>query len=185
MTGPVGLVTDRSGVLVLGVEADTGTAVFSNDRVYRYALTRTWAAGPPVAFLMLNPSKAGAIGADPTIRRCIRYGHDWGAGGLIGLNAFGLVSTDPAGLLTHPDPVGPDNDTTILAYLDQPLTACVVAWGASRAVDADGGDRVRRVVDLIAATGHEPRCLAVTNSGHPGHPLRLRADATLSPWMPV
>lgn len=180
-----GTVLERTGVLLVDGGQDTGTAVFSADRAYRYVLTRAWATGPPAVFVMLNPSKAGAVDNDPTVRRCVRYAQRWGAAGLVVLNLFAAVSTDPAALLTHPDPVGPGNDETIRAYLARPLAACVVAWGASKAVDLDGGARVRHVVEMIGHAGHEPACLAVTGAGHPGHPLRLPAAAALSRWVPA
>ena len=71
-------------------------ALFSEDRIYRYALWRTWDESLPKAlFIGLNPSTADEIQDDPTIRRCIRYSMDWGYGGYIMGNIFGYRSTDP------------------------------------------------------------------------------------------
>ena len=48
------------GEEVLGGE--TGAAWFSQDRAYRYALTRTWDMGAPVmTWIGLNPSTASAM----------------------------------------------------------------------------------------------------------------------------
>ena len=48
-------------------------AHFSKNRIYRYALWRTWdESKPKVLFVGLNPSTADEIQDDPTIRRCIR-----------------------------------------------------------------------------------------------------------------
>ena len=51
----------------------THEAVFSPDRTYRYLLIRRWESAPPLVWVMLNPSTAGAFADDPTIRRCVRF----------------------------------------------------------------------------------------------------------------
>ncbi|MBV8312930.1 MAG: DUF1643 domain-containing protein [Planctomycetaceae bacterium] len=51
---------------------------------------------------------------DPTIERCERRARRWGFGGLIVTNLFALCATDPAGLRRVADPIGPENDATIL-----------------------------------------------------------------------
>ena len=56
-----------------------------------------------------EPSKADHEIDDPTIRREINFTVDWGYGGLIKVNLFGLRATDPKELKRHPDPVGAEN----------------------------------------------------------------------------
>lgn len=176
---------ERSGRMLLGAGVDAATAEFSPDRVHRYALTRTWDAGTlPVLFCMLNPSTAGACSDDATVRRVVGYGRRWGAGGAIVVNLYALISTDPAGLRSHPDPVGPGNDEAILSWTQRPLLAAVAAWGAHVAAAPGGAARAARVTEMVCWSGHRLRCLAVTAGGHPGHPLRLPRDAPLTPWPP-
>lgn len=159
------------------------TAIISPCGLYRYRLERDLGgveADPnrhvAVAFVMLNPSTADAERDDPTIRRCIGYARRWGYGKLIVGNAYAWRSTDPAGLWTAPDPVGPDNDQHIKQIArDADLVVC--AWGAHASAD-----RARRVYELITSAGRQPRALTLTKAGAPGHPLRLRADLRPVPW---
>ena len=53
------------------------TAIHSPDGRYRYALTRDWAPGQKVLFVMLNPSTATEVQNDPTVERCERRARRW------------------------------------------------------------------------------------------------------------
>lgn len=146
----------------------TSSAVFSPCRRYRYLLERWWDEERlPAAFIGLNPSTADEQTDDPTIRRCIRFARDWGYGGLLMVNLFGLRSTDPRKLRTVSDPVGPSNDH----YLDEARVEAritIAAWGTR-------GDLMGRG-DLIARRTPGLHCLGVTKDGHPRHPLYMRSD---------
>lgn len=154
------------------------TATFSPGRVYRYALTRRWDTDRPMAaFVMLNPSTADAFTVDPTVRRCVSFACDWGAGGVLIVNLFALRSTDPRALYSHPDPVGPDNDTVItwhLSAMTEVVTPVIAAWG----VHGELHGRGREVAALLAARRVPLSCLGTTKDGHPKHPLYLPASAT-------
>lgn len=173
------LVVDTDASLVGWAAA---SATFSPDRVYRYALTRTWnPGGPVVAFVMLNPSTADAFRSDPTIRRCLGFARAWACGGLAVCNLFGLRATDPSALRGHPDPVGPDADLVLADILGAGRVSHVIAaWG----VHGTHLDRDRQVAALLARTGHPLYCLGTTAAGHPRHPLYVRADAPLVPFRP-
>lgn len=159
-----------------------GGAIFSPCRRWRYSLWRRWGTGRRIAlWVMLNPSVADEQYLDPTLRRCRSFARREGCDGMVILNLFALVSTDPAGLRAAPDPVGPGNDEHLrrvldgdhpLAYLDvAPLVVC--AWGSHPAAAA----RSEQVLALVRAAGHTPMCLGRTASGAPRHPVRL-ASAT-------
>lgn len=166
------------------------SALFSEDRAYRYVLTRVWDRDLPVtAFVMLNPSTADAFQVDPTVRRCLGFARDWGSGGLVVLNAFALRSTDPKALYGHRDPTGPDNDECLMAALERYQPAQVIAgWGHHAGkVAADGVTRrkcppehrrfwVSREHNLVAMLGDRLLALKVTKDGHPGHPLYIAGD---------
>lgn len=155
-------------------------AAFSPCNAYRYALGRTW--GDPksvnrLAVCMLNPSTADADKDDPTIRRCIAFAKREGCDGLDVVNAYGLRSTDPKALRTHRDPVGPENDGAIRRLADA-NGIMVLAWGAHISPG-----RAWTILDILEDACCMPMCLGVTAAGQPRHPLYLRADAPLVPWM--
>jgi len=157
------------------------TALFSDDRMYRYALTRQWDDGPWLVFVMLNPSTADAFRMDPTVTRCYRRAQNLGAGGLLVLNAFALRSTDPASLRRHPDPVGPLNDRAIAAHVRAlDVMHVVVGWGSDPTLAAAGRDRA--VLAVLRDAGTRPmRIGPPTKDGHPRHPLYLRSELGLEP----
>lgn len=151
-------------------------ATFSQDRLYRYTLQRTWSDAPPAVFIGLNPSTADEQVDDPTIRRCSRFARDWGCGGLVMLNLYAWRATDPKGLLVPADPVGPGNDSAIRA-LAGTAELVVAAWGAW-----PGPDRGRAA--MVAALVGELQVLGLTKDLQPRHPLYMRADSELRPWRP-
>lgn len=168
---PVTAMAEQRTALVVDVDEgllESASATFDQDRIYRYALTRTWDTDRPVAtFIMLNPSTADAFKLDPTIRRCIGFARAWGCGGLVVVNLFGLRSTDPKGLYTHPDPVGVANDEVIADQLAAAAGPVVAAWGA-HGVHLN---RCGQVGALVQQCGRSLLCLGVTNAGQPRHPL--------------
>jgi hypothetical protein len=118
---------------------------------------------------MLNPSTADETADDPTVARCTRRARLWGYGGLIVTNLFAYRATDPAGLRSAPDPVGPEGDTAIVAAArDAALVVC--AWGNHGAYRG----RATAVLALLDGLGVSPHHLALTRRGEPAHPLYLR-----------
>jgi hypothetical protein len=146
-------------------------AYLSPCREYRYALWRWWDESKlQCVFVGLNPSTADETADDPTIRRCIRFAHDWGYGSLCMINLFALRATKPSGMLKHPEPVGPENDVWI-KRVSYAAGITVAAWG----VPGAHCGRDREVALLLK----DPYCLARTKDGFPGHPLYLPAACTL------
>ncbi len=148
-------------------------AAISRDRVYRYSLVRRWGDGDVVRWVMLNPSTASATEDDPTIRRCMGFARAWGYDGIVVHNLYALRATDPRALRTHPDPVGPVNDSYIAGW----RVPTVCAWGAH--ADTGRAGRAGEVLALLRRTDVTPMCLGRTKAGHPRHPLYLPAAATL------
>lgn len=158
------------------------SAVFSPCRRWRYRLERDVArlgsTRGAVAFVGLNPSVADETLDDPTIRRCKGFAADWGFRTLVMANAYAWRSTDPRGLWTAADPVGPENDAHLEAIArDVELVVC--AWGAHAKPD-----RVAAVLAALARAGRQPHALRTTAAGAPGHPLYLPASLTPIPWSP-
>lgn len=153
-----------------------GAAIFSPDGRHRYQLTRHWAQGPRVCFVMLNPSTADAESDDPTIRRCIAFARAWEYGGVVIVNLFGLRAIHPSDLLkvSFAERIGPENDSWILrAHATSERT--VAAWGEHRAI----GERDRDVIRLLDAPLY---CIALTNRGRPRHPLYLKGSSRVANW---
>jgi hypothetical protein len=158
-------------------------AIFSEDRAYRYRLTRTWgSSGTHVTWIMLNPSTADAMTDDPTIRRCTAFTRAWGFDGLIVVNLFAYRATDPSGLAGG-DPVGPDNDRFIREAIHA-WSEVVAAWGATTIPGKPRlvTDRAAQVTATLTAAGYQLGCLGTTKSGQPRHPLFVSADTPLTPW---
>jgi len=123
-------------------------------------------------FIGLNPSTADENVNDRTITRLIKFAYYWGYGGMYMLNIFAFRSTDPKGLTSYPDPVGPDNDKYIHETCKKPYTRKVVAaWGNHGKLF----NRAKIVRDNIPNL----YCFRVTKQGEPEHPLYLKKDTQL------
>lgn len=163
------------------------SAVFSEDRLYRYTLQRTWNSHiPPALFVGLNPSTADEEIDDPTIRRCIRFASDWGYGGLLMGNLFAFRATNPTdlpciGSASALSPVGEytpwirgQRENVNDAHLKQMAKVAgitVAAWGATR-MPVGWRMRPAQVMDLLQSL----HCIGLTKGGHPRHPLYVKAD---------
>lgn len=152
------------------------SAYLSDDRLYRYSLTRDMASltgEGTVTFIGLNPSTADATEDDPTIRRCTRFARDWGFACLKMLNLYAYRATEPRDLFGFDgDKVGPENDCTIAKVVGgSDLIIC--AWGVNAPLR-----RADQVLGLIAA----PHCLGVTKDGAPRHPLYVKAATLPQPF---
>lgn len=167
-----GTIVERS----CGWDGVTRWARFSADRSRRYLLGRSWALARSLLFVMLNPSTAGALHDDQTIRRCVYFARRQGAGGILVINLFSYRATDPAELLEVDDPCDPANAWTLNTFLHPPIDT-VVAWGA---YDPRLGSAGRDLIDKYQAGGVPLFHLgALTASGQPRHPCRLRNDTPL------
>jgi hypothetical protein len=145
---------------------------------YRYWLSRVWNDSKPlVCWVLLNPSTADHRKDDPTIRRCMSFAKQWKAGGIVVVNLFALRATNPKELYLSPDPIGPENDDTIMRYASGNCKV-VAGWGVH-------GGYLNREVDIIKMmNSHEVEleCLGVTKGSHPKHPLYVSTDTKLVPF---
>jgi hypothetical protein len=144
-------------------------AYISDCSLYRYTLSRRWDKDlDMVCWVMLNPSTADADQDDPTIRRCVGFTKQWGCGGMLVVNLYALRSTDPYALWQAEDPIGPENDMSIIACAAK-CWRVMLAWGTQ----ADP-DRASHVVKLLKP--YPLYCLGLTQRGQPRHPLYVKAD---------
>lgn len=156
------------------------TAYISGCGRYRYSLGRRWdAVGPLLPFVMLNPSTADASVDDPTIRRCMGFARRELASGIVVVNLFAYRATSPKDLWKAAERHGPDNERAIhhvavaAAAIGMPI---VCAWGAGA-----GAAAPFYTVEYLRAQGARLVCLGKTETGHPRHPLYVKADQPLVP----
>lgn len=162
------------------------SALFSQTRLYRYALWRAWGkeAQQPapqrfVMFIGLNPSTADESTDDPTIRRCMRFALAWGFEAVCMTNLFAWRATRPEDLRRCAQPLGVDNNETLRGLAKQ-ADKCIAAWGA------DGTYLGRDVFVRHQLLRHTKLYrLGLTKDGHPRHPLYLPSTATPQEWSPA
>lgn len=138
----------------------------------RYVLSRAWAKGPQVCWIMLNPSSADDKKDDPTIRSCIKHSKRLGFGSLIVVNLYPFRTASPrecqeiaeedyGAALRYWDELGTNQD--IIQDEAQTADKVIAAWGQSTWDD----NWIDEMVDGIRPL----YCLGTTKSGAPKHPL--------------
>jgi DNA-binding XRE family transcriptional regulator len=153
----------------------TRWAVISDCGTYRYELTRRWADGDLLDWIMLNPSIADGDQDDPTIRRCMGFARDWGFNGIRVTNLFAYRATQPMDMQDARDPIGPDN-RHYLSVEAGSLTVC--AWGSHPAVHERWKSSVHDAIQHRDAL----ICLGYNQDGNPKHPLYVPKNAAARPW---
>ena len=92
-------------------------------------------------------------------------------------NLYAGRATKPDDLFAMADPVGPENERVWAKMKANTSCTIVCAWGADRRAIQQG----ERFLDFMA--GRDLYCLGMTKYGHPKHPLYLRADALIEPFV--
>ena len=153
-------------------------AEFSDDRRYRYWLTRLWGSGPALMFVSLNPSDADEHKDDQTTRRDMDFAERFGYHAVRLLNLSDVVMTDPKAVAGIADPISSINDE----HLDREAARhdlIVFAWG-SNADPARARAVATRLWNICRRTGGAVACLGWTADGQPRHPSRLSKNTQLS-----
>ncbi|MFT5065797.1 MAG: hypothetical protein ACJAXK_001378 [Yoonia sp.] len=154
------------------------TAIYSDCERYRYSLTRVWDdTGKRALFVMLNPSTATEVQNDPTVERCERRSRALGFGAFRVTNIFAWRDTDPRDMRAAADPIGPENDATILEGADWADTV-LAAWG-THGVHRDRGPQVEA---MLRDTLNPLFTLGITKHGHPKHPLYIAYTQQPALW---
>jgi hypothetical protein len=156
--------------------------ILSDCGSYRYRLWREWdRSRPTLAFLMLNPSTADHLTDDPTITRCMSRAMTDNFGRIEVANLFPLRATDPAELLSHPDPLGTMRtaDDAVLDAIDR-ATIVICAWGSHPAA----AERAVEVLHLLRMCGMRNKFfhLGLNKDGSPKHPLYIAASTRPKPF---
>ena len=153
-------------------------AEYSPDEAYRYLLVRTWASGPRVLFVMLNPSTATEAQNDPTVERCERRARALGFGSFAVANIFAYRATDPKVMRAVVDPVGPENDAVIGQSAAQ-ADRVICAWGTHGLHLGRGA----AVEGLLRQAGLPLYHLGLSKGGMPKHPLYIGYDTQPVLWV--
>lgn len=160
-----------------------GAAVLSTCGRYRWWLQRSWEGGDgrSVCFVMLNPSTADADTDDPTVRRCTAFAKAWGYSTLIVRNLFAFRATHPKQLARLPFEIATgcqQGNDELHPALSAHVTVC--AWGACNVP----GVAERAEWFIRQYQGLPLHCLGLTKAGRPRHPLYVRGDQKLIPFLP-
>lgn len=151
-------------------------AIFSDDRLYRFALWRVWSTTKPLLMMIgLNPSYANEFKNDPTITRGIVRADRNGFGGFLMANLYAYVSTDPKALLNNRYSVGELTDY----YIKQMVILSdrqLCGWGSFKPVS-------QRAPDVLLML-KEPYCLGINADGQPKHPLYVGYDVPMVRYSP-
>lgn len=155
-------------------------ALFSPCGQYRHLLS---VPGPhQCAWVMANPSKAGAVDndtgevvSDPTANKVATFSRQFGYPGFVIANAYDKVSTDPRGLWDGVPPQSPGAD----AYLQAVATLPLVIVACGRIVKPE---RLAHVERVLRAAGADLFCLGINDDGSPKHPLYLPYATKLQRW---
>ena len=102
-----------------------------------------------------------------------------GFGGFRVTNIFAFRATDPRDMRAAPDPIGPDNDATLVDGADW-ADRIIAAWG----VHGAHLDRGLSVAAQLAAGAKPLYHLGLSKAGHPRHPLYLPYTQEPVLWQP-
>lgn len=153
------------------------SAEFSLNKEHRYQLTRNIIqphGTPPliIGFCGVNPSIAGAVTNDHTIRKLMEFGRLHGATKIVIFNAFTRIATDVRELANAEFP----NDFTANEWVRSSCAYCdivVPMWGSRAKVPERLRSRFDEVLRMFDIYQVPLRCFGITRNGDPMHPLML------------
>lgn len=164
-------------------EGVRGDAVMSDCGRYRQVMRRWLGDEFPTAYILfigMNPSTADASVDDPTCAREWTFARREGFSAMVKCNVGDYRATDPK-MLVAPG---------VVAVSDANIPAIRrAASGAGRVVLCHGklnkalAPAGRELVAALRADGAELWCFGTNADGSPKHPLYLRADTPLVPFL--
>lgn len=166
------------------------SAEFSEDMRYRHRLDRLCGDGARCGWLMCNPSKAGKVTDDATVRKCVGFAFRWGYDGITIVNSADYITTSPLGLIHAMQtqvPIESAANPEYLRTVAREINLVIVAWGC--------GDTLKRLAtfnfdplrSLHIMRDANPQlqieCLGLTKHGIPKHPLMLPYSTQRQPFI--
>jgi hypothetical protein len=137
--------------------------------------------GIVAALVGVNPSDAGAVKNDQTIRKDLGFAQRLGWRRIIKVNKFAFRATDVRELASAFDPIGPENDAH-LARAFEDADVIVPCWGPLSKLPKRLRRRYIEVCRIIERAGKPVMCLGTANDGQPRHTLMLAYETRLVPW---
>ncbi len=147
----------------------TTKAVFSDDGLNRYLLTKTWEADKPsLAIIMMAPSEASAVALDNTTMLVLNNADRLGYGTVAILNLFARVndfSLQYAGLEDA-------ENLEVIVSTAQNADAVVYAPGVGKATNKKFQERQRQVLEALLPVEEKLHCLSdADGNSRLQHPL--------------
>ncbi len=141
-------------------------ALFDDDKKHRFVLWRTWNKRQKTALVIgLNPSTANGTQDDPTINRLKITLNRLGYGGLLMVNLFSVISSDPEILLDKQHQENEKRDLGIIFGYALAAQEIIFAWGTFQEAQA----RAKKVIDFFV----DARCFGKNKDGSPWHPQAM------------
>lgn len=160
---------------------DTGTletkVVYSNDRLKRYSLIKTWdQEGTRAAALLYNPSEANTVMNDKTVNILVNVAYRHGHGSLEVVNLLPKINQDPT-LLSIEDRKWDDENFEFVKLAFNNAERVILGWGT------DGAKiTVRGLYQLMVKNKKKLYCLGYTKKGVPAHPVLKSDKSILEPF---
>jgi hypothetical protein len=151
------------------------SAIFSQDKLHRFVLTRVWDDTLPKAMCIgLNPSTANEEKDDSTIRYLVKVLVSCGYGGLTMVNLFSYITSDPTNLLDshfntrYPNPANE-------SWIDESVKDCqaiIFCWGDFAQAHIKAREIQKRFPSAL--------CFGKSKKGNPYHPQRMARSGILA-----
>lgn len=158
-------------------------AKFSDDKKYRYSLTRVWKKEGEeqkkrnhVAIVMLNPSKADLFTYDITVTNVQNYLVKKGFSGMTVVNLFAYMSTPQSGLKNKEEKYETYNTEAIYEACKEADTI-IIAWVRDGYII-----RRREVEHLLYEFRNKTLCFEDEQGRKMRHPLQAKETWTLEPY---
>jgi hypothetical protein len=162
-----------------------GGADFYGEREeYRLLLWRYWDEAtkddPFILWIGMNPSTATGEANDPTVTREINFSKEWGFKRYVKCNILDYRATHPTDLVKPFVVPRSDKNLETIRRLADAAEQIIVCYGVMhRPLQPYAFETVK----ALEADGHRLFCMGTTLSGHPRHPLYLKADTKPEPFV--
>ena len=147
----------------------TTSALFSDDGLNRYRLTKTWdAEKPTLAIIMLSPSEASAVALDTTTMLVLNNATRLGYGTVEILNMFSRVNDFSLQYAGMEDA----ENMEVIVTAAQKADVIVYAAGVGKAANKKFQERQKQVLEALKPEEHKLFCLCDANgNARLQHPL--------------